>query len=89
MRDKTTKKKWYPPKRENGYQYFKDKEGNLINIHRRVAEKKYGKIPEGFIVHHIDGSKTNNRPSNLILLHKKDHVRFHGKTKKLALVPIK
>lgn len=71
---------WYRFKKNgNGYQVFKDKEGKEILIHRRVCEKKYKNIPPGFIVHHIDGDKTNNRPDNLILLHPKDHYRVHVK----------
>ena len=45
----------------------------------RKAEKKYGKIPIGFIVHHIDKNKNNNRPDNLMILHRKDHYRVHNK----------
>jgi hypothetical protein len=65
------------PKRK-GYRYFKQ-EGKKINVHKRVAEKRYSTIPEGFVIHHIDGDKDNNRKNNLILLHKKDHYRVHVK----------
>ena len=67
------------PKDKKGYQFFKDKNGNHIRVHKRVCEKKYGQIPKGFIVHHIDGDKSNNKPDNLILLHPKDHYRVHVK----------
>lgn len=61
----------------DGYWFFMSKDGKKINVHKRVAEKKYGKIPKDFVIHHIDGNKNNNRPANLILLHKKDHARLH------------
>ena len=64
------------PKDKNGYPYYK-KDGKKIWVHRRVAEKKYGKIPKDFVVHHIDKNKINNFRSNLIILHKKDHNRLH------------
>lgn len=67
----------------SGYQQFKDKAtGKWVYTHRRVAEKMVGgKIYSGREVHHIDGDKINNRPSNLILLSKVDHLRAHGKGK--------
>lgn len=34
-------------------------------LHRLVAESFLGPIPEGKEVNHIDGDRTNNRPSNL------------------------
>ena len=71
------KKTFKLPKDRKGYQYYKDKEGNKKRVHSRVAEKKYGKIPKGFHIHHMDNNKDNNRPSNLILLHKKDHYKVH------------
>ncbi len=71
-------KKW-------GYQAYKTKEGKKKTIHSRVAEKKYGydKIPAKFVIHHIDEDKNNNRPNNLIILHRKDHWRLHNKKKEL------
>jgi len=67
-------KKW-------GYQAFKTKEGKKKTVHSRVGEKKYGydKIPANFVIHHIDGDKNNNQRYNLILLHRKDHMRIHQK----------
>jgi len=47
-----------------------------------VAEKLVGgSIFPGREVHHIDGDKTNNRPSNLTIVSKAEHLRIH-RTKK-------
>ncbi|NQU98990.1 HNH endonuclease [Candidatus Woesearchaeota archaeon] len=67
--------------KKKGYQAYKTKDGNRKTIYSRVAEKKYKyeHIPKGFIIHHIDGNKNNNRSKNLMLLHQKDHYRLHVK----------
>jgi hypothetical protein len=47
--------------------------------HRVVAEQKLGrKLITGEIVHHIDGDKLNNDPSNLEVLTAAEHMRRHG-----------
>ena len=35
-------------------------------------------LADGFDVHHIDGNRENNDPSNLCLIEYKDHNRLHG-----------
>ena len=64
-----------------GYRQFKDKKtGKWVLTHRRVAEKKVGgKIYAGREVHHIDGDKTNNKRSNLLVVSKEAHRRIHKK----------
>ncbi|MBK7689223.1 MAG: HNH endonuclease [Elusimicrobia bacterium] len=65
----------------SGYQQFKDKTtGKWVYTHRRVAEKMIGgKIYSGREVHHIDQDKTNNRPSNLMIVSKAEHRSIHRK----------
>lgn len=65
----------------NGYQKFVDpRTGRAEYTHRRVAEKMVGgKIFPGYEVHHKDGNKNNNRPSNLTVLSKAEHRRIHSK----------
>lgn len=47
--------------------------------HRAVAEKRLGrKLRPGEVVHHLDGNKRNNHPSNLrVLASQGEHVRIH------------
>ena len=63
----------------SGYQQFKDpRTGRWELTHRRVAEKLVGgSILPGREVHHIDGDKTNNRPSNLTIVSKAKHRLIH------------
>ena len=44
-------------------------------------------IPEGIEIHHIDGDKTNNEPSNLALVTSGGHRRLHARSplKRLSL----
>ena len=63
----------------SGYQQFKDKRtGQWVLTHRRVAEKLVGgNIYPGREVHHIDGDKNNNQPSNLKIVSSAQHRRIH------------
>ncbi len=64
---------------KSGYKVFKEN-GKYKSVHKRVAEKKVGgKIFPGREVHHIDGNKNNNRPSNLMILKKSVHKKIHAK----------
>ena len=65
----------------NGYsQYYDRSSGNWKYTHRRVAEKKLGgRIRRGNEVHHRDGNKRNNNPSNLSVLSRSAHRSIHRK----------
>lgn len=49
-----------------------------IKEHHKVWIDNYGKIPKGFVVHHIDENKKNNSPENLKLLEKKEHDKLNN-----------
>lgn len=50
-----------------------------VHEHRIVAEKMLGRpLTETEIVHHIDGDKHNNDPSNLAVMTQAEHMREHG-----------
>ncbi|HQM44155.1 MAG TPA: HNH endonuclease signature motif containing protein [Smithellaceae bacterium] len=36
-------------------------------------------IPKGYVVHHLDHDKTNDDPSNLVIMHKLQHIAYHFK----------
>ena len=57
-----------PEARDNGY----------VAVHRDVASKKIGRpLRANEVVHHRDGNKLNNRPSNLQVMTRKQHCRVH------------
>jgi HNH endonuclease len=48
-----------------------------ILLHRDVWEYHYGKIPEGYQIHHKDGDKLNNEIENLECIEHSEHVKKH------------
>lgn len=69
---------WFK-RNKSGYATFK--EGNKrVLVHRRVAEKKLGgSIFDGYEVHHKNGIRTDNRPSNLTVMKRSSHRKLHAK----------
>lgn len=51
--------------------------GRLVMQHRQVWEKVNGPVPKGFIIHHKNHIKTDNRLENLELMDQKTHRRIH------------
>jgi hypothetical protein len=48
------------------------------HTHRRVAEEKLGRpLRKGEVVHHIDGNRHNNDPSNLAVMTQSEHIALH------------
>ena len=46
--------------------------------HRVVAEEMIGrKLRPDEVVHHIDGNKSNNDPSNLMVMTQSEHIKLH------------
>jgi hypothetical protein len=64
-----------------GYWVLLDKDKNeKIHEHRYNFIRHYRIFPSsGEVIHHIDGIKTNNEPSNLRLMKAYDHLRLHEK----------
>jgi len=56
----------------NGYLRIQTETGWQYE-HRYIWQLHHGFIPVGFVVHHIDGDKTNNDINNLKLLPRKKH----------------
>lgn len=62
---------------EKGYMRYA-KDGKLRMEHRIVWEEAYGKIEDGYFIHHIDFNKTNNDISNLQKVTALEHKRLHS-----------
>jgi hypothetical protein len=41
--------------------------------HRYIWEQKFGSIPAGYEIHHIDGNRQNNYIENLEMIHRSKH----------------
>ena len=70
--------------KSHGYLYFIDKDHPLaskigkVYLHRHVASLKLGRwLRKDEVVHHIDGNKENNRPSNLEAMTNSAHGKRH------------
>jgi hypothetical protein len=48
-----------------------------ISNYRKIYEDHFGKIPDGYHIHHIDGNPLNNDISNLQCLSPEDHKNIH------------
>lgn len=64
--------------------------GKYCSKHVLVYWQTYGVIPKSDeIIHHKDEDKSNNDPSNLELMKRKNHVRLHKKEHGRKLVELK
>ena len=58
-----------------------------VLAHRVIMENKLGRILEkGEVVHHLDGNKHNNDPSNLQLMTNQEHSKQHRSTGRAEVV---
>lgn len=64
---------------ENVHGYLVVSDGKVKDyLHRVVAKNYLGRdLEPGEHVHHLDGDKTNNEPSNLIVLSRSAHTKLH------------
>ena len=51
--------------------------GGMIFEHRAVWEERNGPIPDGYVIHHINGVRHDNRIENLELMERGDHNLRH------------
>jgi HNH endonuclease len=66
--------------------YLVDRKG--IKQHRVIWEIYFGKIPKGYVVHHKNGIKHDNRIENLECMPHGAHSTHHHELKKAEGVPI-
>jgi predicted heme/steroid binding protein len=53
-------------------------------LHRLIWEQANGPIPNGMVIHHIDGNMFNNDLSNLQMMTNREHNKLHQTGKKLS-----
>lgn len=66
----------------NGYlvvDLWRDATCKVVGVHRLVYDAFIGPIENGFIVHHINGDRTDNRISNLMLVSHVEHNQIHAR----------
>lgn len=62
---------------EDGY-VVKKTDSGVQYEHRQIAEEILGRrLLPGEVVHHINGKRADNRPSNLCVMSSRDHDRYH------------
>lgn len=66
-----------------GYYY----QNNGERLHRTVVESQGEAIPEDSHVHHRDGDRSNNAPSNLEILERGAHLSLHAKANPTEFSP--
>jgi len=68
--------------REDGYVTVRFSSGKKMYRYRLVAQLVTGgALPPGINIHHINGNKKDDRPSNLYLCYWREHAKFHNGTK--------
>lgn len=60
-----------------GYAFILAEGRKWVRHHRWVWEKRHGPIPKGFVIHHKDGNKLNNKLRNLELMSRGEHQKAH------------
>jgi len=75
----------HPIKRRKGGKH----KGRLCScsLHRVIWMEHNGAIPEGMIIHHINGKKKDNRLENLQLLSRKEHKNCHREYRQTVTLP--
>ena len=62
-----------------GYLNTNDRTHRMVLVHRACFAAYYGSIPEGYVIHHVDGDIFNNAIGNLVCMPHGEHSRMHRK----------
>ena len=64
---------------QNNTKYIAKKNNGIkVDEHRQIAKQVGAITQKNDVVHHMDGNKANNDPSNLVVLSLADHGRLHA-----------
>jgi len=63
---------------DGGYRGTLDREGKICRVHRACWVAYHGAIPDGHVVHHLDGNPANNDIENLSCVSHGEHWRLHN-----------
>lgn len=69
---------------EDGYYIITSRKKGYSHkfLHRLIWEDWYGKsVPDGYVIHHLNGDKTDNRIQNLQCVERSKHIAFHNKSR--------
>jgi hypothetical protein len=64
---------------------FRGKRNTFVKEHHLVAVKKYGCLPSGMVVRHINGVRHDNRPENLLLGTTQENTADHDSARLAAM----
>jgi len=83
--NKKDKTRWVVTK-DTGYRVILYRDGDRKwrrYEHREIAKNAIGReLQAGEVVHHIDGDRANNDPSNLLVMTISEHVKFHARERR-------
>ena len=64
------------------------RDGSTVPVHRLIWEQTFGPIPDGCVIHHVDGNGHNNRLDNLMLLTQAQHRELHARLRREGVDPV-
>jgi hypothetical protein len=71
--------------RPNPSRYLQSRRGRRnVPLHRLIWIATRGPIPPGFVIHHRNENKWDNRPGNLALMSAADHMSLHSRGRQLS-----